>query len=77
VLKVETQNSTYEVDTVGKRIRRLNGSAEPTDRQGPDMVWKPYARLDKVLGCYLIDWDGEGHCTITSHVVSEKQVSLS
>lgn len=77
MLSVETQNSTYEIDPVGKRIRRLNGQSAPTDRQGPDRVWKDYHGLSKVMGCYLIDWDGEGHCTLTSRVISEKKIVLS
>jgi hypothetical protein len=70
---VETQNSTYEIDTVHRRIRRTTGSAAPTTRQGPDNVWKPYADITKVMGGYLIDWDGEGHCTLTSPIVRETE----
>jgi hypothetical protein len=76
MLRVVTQNSTYEFDTVGKRVRRLSGDAAPTARQGPDHVWKDYTRLDKVLGGYLIDWDGKGHCTLTSQIVSEDLVAV-
>lgn len=70
---VETKNSTYEIDTVGKRIRRTSGSALPTVRQGPDNVWKPYHDLSKAYGGYLIEWDDKGHATLTSRVVSETE----
>lgn len=74
---IETENSRYELDTVNKRIRRIEGKATPTDRQGPDMVWKDYVYLDRVAGGYFIDWDGEGHGTLTSQVVNEYEASLS
>ena len=76
VFETET-GSRYEVDTTNKRIRRTQGSALPTERQGPDNVWKEYFALGRMLGGYFIDWDGEGHGTLTSRVVQEGQVALS
>ncbi len=34
--------SVYEVDTESKKIRRLNGKADPTPRQGKDGEWQSY-----------------------------------
>jgi hypothetical protein len=77
ILEVETQNSTYEIDTVGKRMRRITGTAPPSDRQGPNGVWKNYAGITKHLGRYLIDWDGDGRTTITSTVINETRKKTS
>lgn len=73
--RVETEFSTYEIDTVNKRVRRLRGALNPTERQGPDGVWKNYVGLDVVAGRYLIQWDDEGKGTITSRVTHEEEVS--
>lgn len=76
IFETET-GSRYEVDTVNKRIRRTRGRALPTVRQGEDNVWKGYESFSKMYGGYFIDWDGEGHGTLTSKVVSERQEALS
>lgn len=34
--------STYEIDAIAKKIRRLNGKADPTPRQGKDGEWQVY-----------------------------------
>jgi hypothetical protein len=76
MIRVNTENSTYEIDTVNKRMRRLKGSALPTLNQGPDQVWKHYVGLSKVGdGRYLIEWDTDGHRTITSRILSEEDLS--
>lgn len=41
VYKTES-GSTYEVDYDGKRVRRMSGTKEPTERQGKDGEWKVY-----------------------------------
>lgn len=37
-----TTGSRYEVDAPAKRIRRLGGTSEPTQRQGVDGAWRTY-----------------------------------
>lgn len=37
--------STYEVDVINKKIRRLNGAKDPTPRQGRDGEWRDYSYL--------------------------------
>lgn len=71
-MKFKTVYSVYELDLEGKRMRRLEGENDPTPRQGPDGEWKTYhsSGPHDPMG-YLIDWDGEGHCTLTSGVVAE------
>lgn len=75
----KTLNSTYELDRENSRIRRLEGLDAPTPRQGPDGEWKTYATLTPVVEpvvpsdetprlSFFIDWDGEGHGTLTSPV---------
>ena len=68
--KTET-SSIYEVDSINKKIRRLEGVANPTPRQGLDGEWKPYLQLDNcsVGQQALITWrieDGIRKCTQTS-----------
>lgn len=83
---VETENSTYEIDTVNRKIRRVLGINEPTRNQGDDNVWKHYYSLHSVLGGYLIEWepphgpDENGilpRLTLTSPVVNEYDKALS
>ncbi len=37
--------STYEVDKLEKKIRRLNGVTDPTPRMGEDGKWRNYLKL--------------------------------
>jgi hypothetical protein len=39
---VTKSGSTYEVDQVDKRVRRLNGVDQPTPRMGKDGEWRSY-----------------------------------
>lgn len=50
--------SVYEVNTLFKKIRRLDGSQEPTPRQGQDEQWKYYEEISeiKVNSPVLISW---------------------
>lgn len=51
--------STYEVDDVKKRIRRLNGTKSPTQRQGADGSWRSYVEVSSIeVGrSVIILWD--------------------
>lgn len=40
--------SIYEVDMVNKRIRRLHGVNNPTDRQGEDGIWKQFEEITAI-----------------------------
>jgi len=58
---VRTQNSTYEIerDTVGAwTVRRVNGSARPTPRQGTDGQWKDAEAVYQWKDGMLIVWSG-------------------
>jgi hypothetical protein len=63
--------STYELDQPNKRIRRLNGTEDPTPRQGADGEWKTFNNCTDVRegNSVLIQWEGE-RCTVTSIVKS-------
>ena len=63
--------SLYEVLPTAKVCRRLHGNVDPTPRQGPDGEWKHFHnRVYIEEGSPMVfDWDGEGHCTMTSDVV--------
>lgn len=37
--------SLYEVDTKAKKVRRLNGKADPTPRMGKDGEWRSYREI--------------------------------
>jgi len=63
-MKFHTQSgSVYEINTDSKKIRRLNGKADPTPRQGKDGEWRTYASLypeiPKVGEQLLITWAEE------------------
>lgn len=65
--------SIYEVDESNNKIRRLEGSHDPTPRQGPDGEWKEYLRLSSIQidKSVIIIWKMEGlvaKTTITSHI---------
>lgn len=73
---VETANSSYEFDTVGKLVRRVGGTNEPTDRFREDGDWHRYEAITApVLGQSMcINWpDGQPALrdnTVTSAVQS-------
>ena len=68
--------STYEVDPDKMMIRRLSGVKEPSDRQGPDGVFKRYGFISEIeIGkSVVILWENEDadsdifRMTRTSHV---------
>lgn len=47
-VKFTTAYSTYEVDPAAKRIRRIEGVADPQPRQGEDGEWKTYQQLSAI-----------------------------
>jgi hypothetical protein len=53
--------SVYEVNTDSKQIRRLNGSKDPTPRQGPDGQWRSYEDITPInVGASVaIFWSAE------------------
>ena len=72
--------SVYEVDLIGKRIRRLRGKKDPQPRQGEDGKWKGYASISSIIENLpvLIIWQNSGEedfipTTLTSHVVDIRQ----
>ncbi len=60
----KTENSTYEVDHELKKIRRLYGDGDPTNRQGKDAEWREFSKIspvtigDPVLIVWEISSDG-------------------
>ena len=69
-----TQNSTYEIDTEGKRIRRLYGANDPEPRQGQDGEWKAYEEVTDIEPGIpvIVVWRRDGllaRSTILSRVV--------
>ena len=72
-MKFRTLNSTYEIDFVHRRVRRLEGINDPTPRQGADGDWKTFADVYVVDlppddTAMFFDWDGRGHGTMTSPI---------
>ena len=64
-----TLNSTYEVDSTAKRIRRTAGINPPTQHQGEDGTWRQYESLSRTPdGGLRVVWDGE-RVTWTSKVI--------
>ena len=72
-----TLNSVYEVDTTGRKIRRLSGKNAPTQHTGTDGVWQEYADLTRNgAGGLFIVWDAE-RATWTSEVLDVETRALS
>lgn len=69
LIVIETQNSTYEIDTNAKLARRVRGVNEPTPNLGEDGKWHLYVSvsLATVGDSLVIEW-GKGKATITSAV---------
>lgn len=44
---VTETGSMYEINTETKQVRRLNGTADPTPRQGKDGEWRKYEYISK------------------------------
>jgi hypothetical protein len=69
--------SRYELDTEGKRMRRLGGRNEPTPRQGVDGQWRRYVTClpsSPVVGSrFVVVWEitpeDTARSTMTSPVV--------
>lgn len=63
--------STYELDKSNNRVRRLNGTQDPTPRQGSDGEWKTFESCSDVKedSSVIFHWEG-GRCTLTSTVLS-------
>lgn len=60
IVKFVTESgSAYEMDTENKCVRRLNGGADPTPRQGKDGEWRAYESTSgaRVGEQVLIIWD--------------------
>lgn len=58
-----TEFSKYEIDLDARKIRRLEGAAPPTERQGKDGEWRKYY---EILGlcegcCPVIQWEEGSH----------------
>lgn len=76
IIIIQTQNSTYEIDTTRSLARRVVGANEPTPRFNQDGEWHEYVRIsDPTLGeAFVITWpDGQPDLrdnTITSAVES-------
>jgi len=65
--------STYEHDLSNGRIRRLEGTHNPTPRQGADGDWLPYEAIHGPLkeAPLVVLWSHQhGRMTVTSPVVS-------
>lgn len=69
-VQFKTENSTYEIDYMRYRVRRVSGTNPPTERFAPDGSWKPYDEIKMTIhGALFFVWpDGTG--TITSKILT-------
>lgn len=71
MIKFSTQTgSLYELDAPNKRVRRLQGTHEPTPRQGEDGEFREYFSAEIISQGLLLVWNEEFECTLTSPIVS-------
>jgi hypothetical protein len=71
--------SVYQVDTANQKVRRLEGEADPTPRQGKDGEWKSYEWIGCLSDYILVGNEGKikvGEGALIVWVQSEHQ-SLS
>lgn len=67
----ETHNSTYEINTTDRTVRRVAGKNPPTSNQGPDGVWKCYkTALGPMVGAPCMVLWNDGSATYTSTVLT-------
>lgn len=83
IFLVNTENSSYEIDLDGQKIRRVRGSAAPTEHQKNDLGWQKYKDITelKIGQSLFIVWDfveesGQmrAKSTATSPLVSIKAI---
>lgn len=74
---IRTENSVYELDQQGSKVRRVSGGREPTMRFQPDGDWHEYQSVDIDMPEYgmFIVWPYDPRpdmkaFTITSPVLS-------
>lgn len=72
---ITASGSRYEVNHISKQIRRLQGKADPTLRQGKDLEWKTYLDISDVVNDMpvIIVWSQEGDVfktTRTNYVIA-------
>jgi hypothetical protein len=77
-MRFRTGNSLYEVDTIGKRIRRLNGTFNPTPRQGPDGEWREFLDILNLQESQsaIIIWGVSGDTLKTTMTSEIKEIDL-
>lgn len=62
--------SVYELDRPREQVRRLEGSKNPTPRQGQDGEWKKFTSCSEIRVGHpvLIQWERGPKSTLTSVV---------
>lgn len=83
MIRVTTENSAYEIDQEGKRIRRVRGTAPVTGYMPEEGDWKEFTGISGgTIGSPLtIIWDDKGEdpvrpwrCTVTSLVILIEEI---
>lgn len=72
--RIETENSTYEIDWDGKRVRRVTGVNEPTTNFGADNVWRELTDVQAYYGRVMFVFP-DGKATITSEIRSSEEIA--
>lgn len=74
---VHTLNSCYEFDLPNYRVRRVEGTASPTDRFGADEEWRTFTEVsDFIVGeSIIITWP-DGQPKLRDHTVTSTVLAI-
>lgn len=73
--RIETQNSTYEIDYHGKRARRIEGDVDDNSAWPEDLhVWREYSHVENVFGRLCVYWP-DSYATLTSEIQGAEELS--
>ena len=72
--------SVYQVDTRNRQVRRVSAFHSPGKRMNNDGSWQFYHWCtpdEPERGEHMFfDWDGEGHGTVTSIIVTVEDIEM-
>lgn len=73
--RIETQNSTYEVDYEGRKIRQVDGDSDDNSRWPEDRhVWRGYSDIQNVFHRIYVVWP-DGKATLTTEIQGAEEVA--
>jgi hypothetical protein len=73
--RIETENSTYEIDSHNKRARRIEGDIDDNSSWPEDLhVWREFTGWADLYGRLYVVWP-DGKATLTSQIKGAEEVA--